>query len=47
MQILHTVQFFISSGAYQENLFDKSKLLKLVIISFILLTCTIDFKVTQ
>ena len=47
MQILHTVQFFISSGAYQENLFDKSKLLKLVIISFILLTRTIDFKVIQ
>ena len=37
---------FISSGAYQENLFDKSKLLKLVIISYILLICTIDFKVT-
>ena len=42
MHILHTVLYTFLDGADKKNLFDNQKPLKLVIISFIMLTLMCD-----
>ena len=46
IHILYTVLFYVSYVTEKENLFSNWELLKLVIISFVLVTYTFDSRVT-